>query len=98
MNLSLPEERFLQAWMRDEFHFRQGPGPAKRLEREHQIMPADLAALIAAWLPDPHEQSRRAEQASPEERVEWPWQSREEFETRLHQAREELARRGRNHG
>ena len=94
MNLTKREEQFLQAWMHDELHFREGTGPAKRLQRAHQVKPFDLALLIAAWLPDPNEQFQRAEEPLPDT-VEWPWQTREEFETRLREAKEVLALRNR---
>jgi hypothetical protein len=93
MNVGVAEEQFLQAWMHDELHFREGTGPAKRLQRAHQVMPFDLALLIAAWLPDPNEQFQRAEEPLPEAPVEWPWQTPRKFETRLRQAKEELALR-----
>lgn len=87
MDLTAKEEQFLQAWMHDELHFREGTGPAKRLQREHLVKPADLAVLIAAWLPDPDEQFRLAEAVMPQSHLEWPWASREEFERRLCQAK-----------
>lgn len=93
MDLTSGEAQFLQAWMHDELQFREGTGPAKQLQRAHQVTPFDLALLIAAWLPDPNEQFRRAEEPSPDPSPEWPWQTQEEFETRLRQAKEELALR-----
>src|SRR4051812_45547358 len=42
MKLSPDEERFLRHWMYEEVHFREGTGPAKRLQVEHRIPPADL--------------------------------------------------------
>src|SRR5262249_22830083 len=94
VNQTAKEQQFLQAWMHDELHFRQGTGPAKRLQPVHEVKPADLAVLIAAWLPDPNEQFRRAEEPLPDT-LEWPWQRHEEFEARLHQAKAELALRNR---
>ena len=56
MKLSRDEELFLRHWIYDEAHFRDGVGPAKRLQIEHRIIPADLAAIIAAGIPDPQDQ------------------------------------------
>jgi hypothetical protein len=94
MILTTKEEQFLQAWMYDELHFREGVGQAKQLQREHQVRPADLGTLIAAWLPDPKEQLRRAEEPLLPSPPEWPWQSRKELEARLHEAQAELSEQG----
>jgi len=53
MRLSRDEEVFLRHWMYDEVHYRDGQGPAKRLQVQHRAIPADLAILIAAAIPDP---------------------------------------------
>jgi hypothetical protein len=53
MRLSPEEESFLRHWMYDEVHYRQGPGPAKRLQVEHGGRRADLAALTGAPFPAP---------------------------------------------
>jgi hypothetical protein len=58
MKLSRDEELFLRHWMYDEVHYEEGPGPAKRLQLEHQAILGDLAMLIAAAIPDPIEQER----------------------------------------
>ena len=42
MKLSRDEEIFLRHWIYDEAHYRDGTGPAKRLQREHRAIPADL--------------------------------------------------------
>ena len=89
MKLSPDEESFLRHWIYDEAHFRGGVGPAKRLQVEHRIVPADLAALVAAAIPDPAEQERAA--SSPPTGVPtWPW-SGDAFRMRLAEARSVLA-------
>ena len=40
--------------------FREGVGPAKRLQVDHHVIPADLATLIAAAIPDPKDQEEAA--------------------------------------
>src|SRR5262249_30826979 len=56
MRLSPEEERFLCHWMSDEAHYQEGTGAAKRLQVEHQAVPAELAVIIAAAMPDLAEQ------------------------------------------
>jgi hypothetical protein len=85
MKLSREEEAFLRHWIHDEAHFQVGQGPAKRLQFDHRVRPADLAVLIAAALPDPAEQEAAAA-APPGESPRWPW-SEEAFASRLRQAR-----------
>src|SRR5437764_136798 len=72
MKLSREEQAFLRRWIYDEAHFRDGPGPAKRLQLEHRVIPADLAAVIAAGMPGTQDQFVAAT-AVPAERVDWPW-------------------------
>ena len=60
MKLSRDEELFLRHWIYDEAHFQNGAGPAKRLQVEHRVVPAELAALIAAAIPDAAEQQNAA--------------------------------------
>ena len=64
MRLSRDEESFLRHWMYDEVHYQDGPGPAKRLQLEHGAVPADLATLIAAAIPDAADQRNRPASAS----------------------------------
>jgi hypothetical protein len=73
MRLSPDEERFLRHWMYDEWHYREGRGPAKRLQLEHRAIPADLATLIAAAIPDPAEQQAAGLGPPPSEPPRWPW-------------------------
>jgi hypothetical protein len=56
MRLSRDEAPFLGHWMYDEAQYRDGPGPAKRLQLQHRAIPADLAILVAVATPDPIEQ------------------------------------------
>jgi hypothetical protein len=71
MKLSRDEELFLRHWIYDEAHFREGVGPAKRLQVEHRVTPADLAAIIAAGIPDPQDQETAAS-TSPTSAPRWP--------------------------
>lgn len=92
MKLSPEEELFLRHWMFDEVHYREGQGPAKRLQVEHRVAPADLASLIAAALPDLNDQKRMGEGPPPVQPPVWPW-SEELLATRLADARRVLTDR-----
>jgi hypothetical protein len=73
MKLSHEEEIFLRHWIYDEVHFREGAGPAKRLQVAHKIPPASLAQIIAAALTEPGEQEAAADGPPPTESPIWPW-------------------------
>ena len=92
MKLSREEEVFLRHWMYDEIHYKNGPGPAKRLQVKQHIPPADLSVLIAAAFPDPAEQQAAAVDPPPSEPLSWPW-SDGAFQERLREARAALAQR-----
>ena len=89
MSLSRDEEVFLRHWIFDEAHYAEGPGPAKRLQAQHRAIPADLAMLIAAAIPDPAEQESAAIGPPPDESPEWPW-SEDALRRRLAEARSGL--------
>jgi hypothetical protein len=91
MRLSRDEETFLRHWMYDEGRYRGGVGPAKRLQVERRVAPADLAALIAAAIPDPADQEAAASAPPPGEPT-WPWGD-DAFRHRLAEARAILAGR-----
>lgn len=90
MKLSRDEEIFLRHWMYDELHYQDGQGPAKRLQVEHRAVPADLAVLIAAAVPDPAEQEAAGLGPPPAEPPIWPW-SEERLHSRLSDARAVLS-------
>src|SRR4051812_24542585 len=92
MGLSPDEESFLRCWMFDEAHYQEGIGPAKRLQLQHRAIPADLAILIAAGMPDPGEQEAAGEGSPPAEPPTWPW-TEGALTARLAEARAVLARR-----
>ncbi len=73
MRLSREEENFLRHWMYDEAHYREGTGPAKRLQRDYGVIPGELALLIAAAIPDPDEQWAAGVGPPPAEPPTWPW-------------------------
>jgi len=73
MRLSPEEENFLRHWMYDELHYQEGTGPAKRLQREHQAIPGDLAVIIAAAIPDVAEQWAAGVGPPPAQPPTWPW-------------------------
>src|SRR3954470_15595033 len=73
MRLSRDEDVFLRHWMYDEVHYGEGQGPAKRLQVQHQAVPADLAMLIAATMPDPPDQEAAGPRPPPAEPPVWPW-------------------------
>lgn len=72
MKLSRDEEVFLRHWMYDEVHYEGGQGPAKRLQVRHHAVPADLAVLIAASMPDPSEQEAAGIGPPPDDPPTWP--------------------------
>jgi hypothetical protein len=78
--------------MYDEVHYREGRGPAKRLQVEHQVAPTDLGILIAAAMPDPSEQAAAIVEPPIRESPIWPW-TEQPFQVRLSQARAILATR-----
>jgi hypothetical protein len=73
MKLSREEEICLRHWIYDEALYREGAGPAKRLQVEHRAIPADLGTIIAAAMPSPAEQERAALGPRPSEPPAWPW-------------------------
>jgi hypothetical protein len=73
MRLSRDEEVFLRHWMYDEDHYREGRGPAKRLQVLHRAVPADVAILIAATMPDPVDQEAAGFGPPPAEPPAWTW-------------------------
>ncbi|HKI17981.1 MAG TPA: hypothetical protein VKA15_08870 [Isosphaeraceae bacterium] len=73
MKLSRDEELFLRRWMYDEVHYLDGPGPAKALQLQHRVIPADLATLIAAAMPDLADQEKSGLDAPPIDAPSWPW-------------------------
>ena len=89
MKLSRDEELFLRHWIYDEAHFRDGVGPAKRLQVEHHVAPADFALLIAAAIPDPEEQEEAARTPPLCGTPRWPWFG-DSFQTQLAAARTAL--------
>jgi hypothetical protein len=95
MKLSPKQENFLKHWMYEELHFRDKSlaRPAKELQRQQPVVPAQIAAIIAAWMPDPIEQDKVLQGPPPETPPEWPWASREEFQDLLSKATQELEER-----
>ncbi len=93
MKLSRDEELFLRHWMYDEVHYQDGQGPAKRLQLKHGAIPADLATLIAAAIPEPADQETAGNGPPPAQPPMWPW-SEETLRARLAQARALLAEKG----
>jgi hypothetical protein len=92
MKLSREEEQFLRHWMHDEVHYQDGQGFAKRLQLLHHAIPADLAILIAAAIPDPADQEAAGLTPPADVPLTWPW-SDEGFRARLAEARTILAER-----
>jgi hypothetical protein len=90
MKLSHDEKNFLRHWIHDEAHYQQGVGPAKRLQVQHRVAPANLATIIAAAIPDLNEQEAAAFGPPPVDPPIWPW-SDELFRNRLDEAKEALA-------
>jgi hypothetical protein len=92
LKLSREEDSFLRRWMDDEVRYQEGTGPAKRLQLQHQAVPADMATLIAAAFPHPAEQEAAGLGPPPPEPPVWPW-SAEMLHRRLAEARRTLAAR-----
>ena len=78
--------------MHEELSYHDGPGPAKRLQFEHGVVSADIAALIAAAVPVPADQEAAARAPLPEGAPIWPW-SAQSFQERLLQAQRLLTER-----
>jgi hypothetical protein len=91
MRLSPDEELFLRQWIYDEAHYQDGQGPAKRLQIERRIPPADIALLIAAAIPDPAVQEAASLSPASPNTPRWPW-SPDDFRRRLAEARAILER------
>jgi hypothetical protein len=72
--------------MYDEMHYREGSGPAKQLQREHQAISANLAVIIAAAIPDLAVQWAVGVGPPPAEPPMWPW-SKVAIQARVAQAR-----------
>src|SRR5262245_56310421 len=89
MKLSPDEAVFLRQWMYDEIHYQDGRGPAKRLQVQHGVSPADLATLIAAAIPDPADQEAAGKGPPSVASPPWPW-SVAVFQQRLAEARSTL--------
>lgn len=92
MKLFPDEDVFLRHWMYDEVHYKEGRGIAKTLQLQNEAIPADLAALIAAAMPNASEQMEAGE-TPPMKSPTWPWASKEELQKRVEQARSILASR-----
>jgi hypothetical protein len=92
LKLSHEEEAFLRHWMYDETHYQDGLGPAKRLQLQHHAVPADLATLIAAAVPDPADQEAAGLGLPPADPLVWPWPA-DKLRLRLGEARAVLAQR-----
>ena len=90
MKLSPEEELFLRHWMYDEARYQDGPGPAKRLQLQHRAVPADLAILIAAAIPDFAEQQAAGLSPPSDQSPSWPW-TEESLRARLAEAQAILA-------
>ncbi len=86
MRLSRDEEVFLRHWMYDEVHYSEGQGPAKSLQVQHRAVPADLAVLIAAAIPDLAAQEAAGIGPPPAEPPTWPWPD-DALRSRLAEAR-----------
>jgi hypothetical protein len=76
--------------MYDEVHYTEGQGPAKQLQVQHCAVPADLAVLIAAAIPDLADQEAAGLGPSPVEPPIWPW-SEDLLRARLAEARTALS-------
>jgi len=94
MRLSRDEELFLRHWMYDEVHYQDGPRPAKRLQLQHRAIPADLAALIAAAIPNAADQEMAGFSTRSAEIPMWPWTA-DSLSARLAEAKAALVERSR---
>src|SRR5947209_1497292 len=95
MRLSHEEEIFLRHWIYDELHYPKGQCSAKRLQVEHGVVPADMATIVAASMPEPEEQEAAGLGPPPAEPPLWPW-SDDTWRDRRGEARLFLAQRRRD--
>ncbi len=79
-------------WMYDEVHFQDGLGPAKRLQLQHGAIPADLATLIAAAIPNAADQEMAGFSPPSAETLRSPW-TEDSLSARLAEARAALVER-----
>ena len=92
MKLCSEEEAYLRHGMYDEVNYQTRTGPAKRLQLQHRVPPANLAVLIAAGIPDPADQEAAGHGPPPAQPPTWPW-SDAAFRSRLAEARAAPAQR-----
>jgi hypothetical protein len=85
MKLPRDEELFLRHWIYD-VHYQQAQGPAKRLRLQHRAIPADLALLVAAAMPDTIDEEAAGPGPPPDEAPTWPW-SEDTWQRRIVEAR-----------
>jgi hypothetical protein len=78
--------------MFDEVNYRSGSGPAKRLQVQHGVVPADLAVIVAAPFPDLARQHAVGEGPPPSEPPSWPW-TEDSLRMRLEEAHAVVAAR-----
>jgi hypothetical protein len=80
-----------------ETHYLDGPRPAKRLQVQREVSPADVGVLIAGTIPNPADQEAMGLGPPPAEGPKSPW-SDEAFRGRVAEARAARAERHQRNG
>src|SRR5262245_49588982 len=88
MKLTAAEIEYLAAWAREEWEPDCYHRPAHRLQIAHGVRGGDLIDFIKAWTQAEGEPDRAILEAASNPNPRWPWQSNEEFEARLSEAKE----------
>jgi hypothetical protein len=77
------EVGYLTAWAIED-HLGQPHGPARILQKEHQVHPVVLGNLFAMWCRNMgRNQLEIVDGPYPQTRIEWPWRSEAHFESRV---------------
>jgi hypothetical protein len=92
MKLTRDEIEFLSGWAREEWEPACYRLPFHRLHLEHGVSGAQLLVFIKAWTEREGKKDQDILSAAPDSQPQWPWATREDFESRYAEASEWPAR------
>jgi hypothetical protein len=87
MKLTKCELEFLSAWAREEWEPACYQLPAHKLQLAQGVAGASFVAFIKAWTEAERKKDQEILQAAENRKPKWPWSTREEFQSRLNEAR-----------
>jgi hypothetical protein len=87
MKLTEKELEFLSAWAREEWEPACYKLPAHRLQIAHGVVGASLIELIKAWTVAESKLDNDILEAATNPQPPWPWESIENLQSRLEEAR-----------